>query len=110
MSTYVHHEMFPVGDDSTPYRKLTGDYVSTAKFDGETVLKVEPKALTVLAAEAFRDISHLLRPGHLKQLAGILKDPEASDNDRFVALELLKNANIASGTSRDFDRWSSPTR
>ncbi len=97
MSAYVHHQMFPVGDDSTPFRKLTGDFVSTAKFDGETVLKVEPKALTVLAAEAFRDISHLLRPGHLKQLAGILKDPEASDNDRFVALDLLKNANIAAG-------------
>ncbi|MBI1985976.1 MAG: fumarate hydratase, partial [Rhodospirillales bacterium] len=64
MSKFVHHEMFPVGDDKTPYRKLTGDFVSTAKFDGETVLKVEPKALTVLAAEAFRDISHLLRPGH----------------------------------------------
>jgi len=94
---YVHHEMFPVGDDATPYRKLTGDYVSTAKFEGESVLKVEPKALTLLAAEAFRDISHLLRPGHLKQLANILKDPEASDNDRFVALDLLKNANIAAG-------------
>jgi len=97
MSAYVHHQMFPVGDDATPFRKLTADHVSTAKFDGETVLKVEPKALTVLAAEAFRDISHLLRPGHLKQLAGILADPEASDNDRFVALDLLKNANIAAG-------------
>jgi fumarate hydratase, class I len=97
MSDYVHHQMFPVGDDATPYRKLTGDYVSTGTFDGETVLKVDTKALTVLTAEAFRDISHLLRPGHLTQLSNILKDPEASDNDRFVALDLLKNANIAAG-------------
>ena len=101
MSDYTHYEMFPLsengGETDTPWRKLSGDYVSTSDFDGRTQLKVDPKALTLLAAEAFRDISHLLRPGHLEQLAKILDDPEASDNDRFVALDLLKNANIAAG-------------
>ncbi len=97
MSDYTHHEIFPLGEAATPWRKLTGDYVSTTEFEGRTVLKVEPKALSLLAAKAFRDISHLLRPEHLEQLAKILDDPEASDNDRFVALDLLKNANIAAG-------------
>ncbi len=105
MSDYVHHEMFPLGDNGggnggegdTPWRKLGGDFVSTAAFEGETVLKVDPQALTLLTAEAFKDVSHLLRPTHLAQLAGILDDPEASDNDRFVALDLLKNASIAAG-------------
>ncbi len=97
MDSYAHHEMFSLGTDETPYRKLTGDYVSTAEFDGRTVLKVDPQALTLLAAEAFHDTSHLLRSEHLAQLAAILDDPEASDNDRFVAMDLLKNANIAAG-------------
>ena len=101
MSDYVHHPMFPLGEnggaEDTPWRKLTGDHVSTATFEGETVLKVDTEALTLLTAEAFKDISHLLRPRHLDQLAMILDDPEASDNDRFVALDLLKNANIAAG-------------
>ncbi|MDA1090392.1 MAG: fumarate hydratase [Proteobacteria bacterium] len=101
MSDYNHHKMFPLGKNGrgadTPWRKLTGEHVSTATFEGETVLKVDPKALTLLAAEAFKDISHLLRPRHLEQLASILDDDEASDNDRFVALDLLKNANVAAG-------------
>ncbi|MBT3306782.1 MAG: fumarate hydratase [Alphaproteobacteria bacterium] len=97
MSDYTHHEMFPLGDGDTPWRKLTGDYVSTTEFEGRTILKVEPEALALLAAEAFKDVSHLLRPQHLEQLAKILDDPEASDNDRFVALDLLKNASIAAG-------------
>ena len=97
MSNYVHYPMFPLAAEDTPWRKLTGDHVSTATFEGETVLKVDPQALTLLTAEAFKDISHLLRPRHLDQLAKILDDPEASDNDRFVALDLLKNANIAAG-------------
>ncbi|MBC8337755.1 MAG: fumarate hydratase [Alphaproteobacteria bacterium] len=97
MTEYDHHEMFSLGEADTPWRKLSGDYVTTAEFEGRTVLKVDPKALTLLAFEAFKDISHLLRPGHLEQLAKILDDPEASDNDRFVALDLLKNANIAAG-------------
>ncbi len=97
MNDDTYHEMFPIGEGDTPFRKLTGDHVSSASFEGETVLKVGVEALTLLAAEAFKDISHLLRPQHLKQLAGILDDPEASDNDRFVAMDLLKNANIAAG-------------
>ena len=95
MNDDTYHEMFPIGEGDTPFRKLTGDHVSSASFEGETVLKVGVEALTLLAAEAFKDISHLLRPGHLEQLASILDDPEASDNDRFVAMDLLKNANIA---------------
>jgi fumarate hydratase, class I len=91
------HDMFPLGEDATPYRKLTGDHVRRASFDGEAVVKVEPAALTLLAAQAMVDCQHLLRPGHLRQLRSILDDPEASDNDRFVAFDLLKNANIAAG-------------
>jgi fumarate hydratase class I len=97
MSDYIHHEIFPLSPADTPWRKLTGDFVSIADFEGRTILKVDPQGLSLLAAEAFKDISHLLRPGHLEQLAKILDDPEASDNDRFVALDLLKNANIAAG-------------
>jgi fumarate hydratase class I len=97
MSEFVFHEMFPLGEDSTPYRKLTGDYVSTSSFEGARMVKVRPEALTLLAAQAMVDCQHLLRPGHLAQLRGILDDPEASDNDRFVAFDLLKNANIAAG-------------
>ena len=87
----------PVGPDETPYRLLTTDGVSTFEAAGHRFLQVEPEALTLLTREAMRDIAHLLRPGHLAQLAAILDDPEASANDRFVALELLKNANIAAG-------------
>jgi len=89
--------MFPLGEDTTPYRKLTGEHVGTASFNGETMLTVQPQALILLTQQAFHDISHLLRPGHLKQLSAILDDPEASDNDRFVAYDLLKNANISAG-------------
>jgi len=97
MSAYIHHTMFPLGDDPTKYRKLTGDYVTSSEFDGQKILKVDPAGLKQLTFEAFRDTSHLLRTAHLEKLAAILKDPEASDNDRFVALDLLKNANIAAG-------------
>ncbi len=89
--------LFPLGKDETEYRKLTGDHVSVASFEGEEVLKVEPEALRILAEQALIDINHLLRPGHLQQLRNILEDPEASPNDRFVAFDLLKNANIAAG-------------
>src|SRR3984885_6034264 len=91
------HELFPLGEDDAPYRKLTGDYVGAGDFDGERVIKVAPEALTLLAQQAFVDCAHLLRPAHLKSLAAILDDPEASSNDRFVAYDLLKNANIAAG-------------
>lgn len=94
---FLYSPMFPLGADATPYRKLAIDGVSTTRCDGRAVLRVSPKALEELAFQACRDVSHLLRPGHLQQLANILKDPEASANDRFVALDLLKNANIAAG-------------
>ena len=97
MPDFTFHELFPITAGETEYRLLAGDHVGTAKFDGTDVLTVRPDALTDLACEAFRDVAHLLRKSHLKQLALILDDPEASDNDRFVAWELLKNANIAAG-------------
>jgi len=97
MSDYVHHTMFPLGADETPYRKLTDEYVSVTEINGTEVITIDPKAITLLTFEAFKDVSHLLRPGHLQQLRNILDDPEASDNDRFVAFDLLKNANIAAG-------------
>ncbi|MEN8197821.1 MAG: fumarate hydratase, partial [Pseudomonadota bacterium] len=89
--------LFPLGEDTTPYKKLTGDHVSVAEFEGEEVLKVETEGLRLLAEQALIDINHLLRPGHLQQLANILEDPEASPNDRFVAYDFLKNANISAG-------------
>jgi len=97
MSDFLFREMFPLGEDATPYRKLTGDHVSSACFEGQRMVKVDPAALTLLAAQALADCQHLLRPGHLAQLRAILDDPEASDNDKFVAFDLLKNANIAAG-------------
>jgi fumarate hydratase class I len=97
MPEFQFQEMFPHGPDTTPYRKLSSDYVSVTKFNGRDVLTVDPKALTLLTAAAFHDISHLLRPGHLGQLKAILDDSEASPNDQYVALELLKNANISAG-------------
>jgi fumarate hydratase class I len=97
MSELDFHELFPLGADDTPYRKLTGDYVDTASFAGERVVRVAPEALTLLSQQAFVDCAHLLRPAHLASLASILDDPEASSNDRFVAYDLLKNANIAAG-------------
>ncbi|MBY5620195.1 fumarate hydratase [Rhizobium leguminosarum] len=90
-------DLFPLGKDATPYRKLSGDHVSVDTFKGQEILTVEPEGIRLLAETAFADINHLLRPGHLKQLASILDDPEATDNDRFVAYDLLKNANIAAG-------------
>ncbi len=89
--------MFPLGDSGTPWRKLDIAGVTTSTCDGQTVLRIKPEALTELAVQAFRDVSHLLRPAHLRQLRAILDDPEASANDRFVALDLLKNAGIAAG-------------
>jgi fumarate hydratase, class I len=90
-------DLFPLGKDATLYRKLSGDHVSVDTFKGQEILTVEPEGIRLLAETAFADINHLLRPGHLKQLASILDDPEATDNDRFVAYDLLKNANIAAG-------------
>ena len=97
MNGYIHRELVPLGDDPTPYRLLTADYVATSEFEGQPILKVASEGLTLLADQAIRDSAHLLRPGHLAQLRRILDDPESSDNDRFVALDMLKNANIAAG-------------
>ncbi len=89
--------IFELGADDTPYRLLTKDHVRTIDAGGRRVLQVEPEALKLLTFAAIRDISHLFRPGHLQQLRAILEDPEASANDRFVALQLLKNANVSAG-------------
>src|SRR5260370_20982027 len=98
MSEASFNELFPLGEDDAPYRKLTGNHVSLAQFDGERVVKIMPEALTLLARQAFVDCQHLLRPGHLAQLRAILDDPEASANDRFVAFDLLTNPPIAPRT------------
>ncbi len=97
MSEFHYQEIFELGADETAYRKLGSDGISVREFEGQPMLLVEPEVLEQLAFEAMSDIAHLLRPGHLAQLRKILDDPEASENDRFVALELLKNANIAAG-------------
>ena len=95
MSDFSYHELFPLGADDAPYRKLTSDFVAIGDFEGRQIVKIEPEALTLLAAQAYVDSAHLLRPGHLASLRAILDDPEASSNDKFVAFDLLKNANIA---------------
>ena len=97
MPDFVYTDLLPLGPDETPYRLLTTEGVSTVEATGRTFLQVSGEALRLLAATAMRDISHLLRPAHLAQLRRIMDDPEASPNDRFVALDLLKNANIAAG-------------
>ena len=97
MAGFAYQELLPVGADETPYRLLTADHVSTFSAPGRKFLAVDPAALTLLTGEAMFEVSHLLRPGHLAQLRAILEDREASANDRFVALELLKNACIAAG-------------
>src|ERR1700726_150209 len=94
---YRHTQLFPLGPDTTTYRKLTGDGVRIEKALGRDVLVVAADALRQLAEQAFVDINHLLRPGHLRQLRAILDDPQSTDNDKFVAYDLLKNANIAAG-------------
>jgi fumarate hydratase class I len=98
MPTFEFQELFEAGHHSdTPYRKLTGDFVQQFEAGGRRFLEVAPEALTLLTKTAMRDIAHLLRPGHLAQLRAILDDKDASPNDHFVALELLRNANIAAG-------------
>ena len=94
---FAYSPLLPTVGETTPYRKLTSDFVSRFEAVGQSFLKVEPEALTLLTREAMVEIAHFLRPGHLAQLRSILDDPEASPNDRFVALDLLKNASIAAG-------------
>jgi fumarate hydratase class I len=94
---YKHTPLFPLGADTTPYKKITTDGVRVEKVLGKDMLVVSREALRALSEAAFGDINHYLRPGHLKQLRNILDDKEASDNDKFVAFDFLKNANIAAG-------------
>ncbi|MEY2966051.1 MAG: hypothetical protein RLY50_101 [Actinomycetota bacterium] len=97
MAEFAFTEILPLGPDTTPYRHITNDGVSVVDTAAGRFLRVEPEALTLITELAMRDIAHLLRPGHLQQLRNILDDPEASGNDRFVALDLLKNASISAG-------------
>jgi fumarate hydratase, class I len=92
---FVYQDPLPVEKDTTKYRLLTKDYVSVTNFDGKDILKIQPEALTLLANVAIRDVSFLLRTAHLEKVAAILKDPQASDNDRYVALAMLRNADTA---------------
>lgn len=95
MSAFTYQDMFPLGPDTTTYRQLTTDFVSTGTFQGRNILVVAPEGLTLLAEQAFKEVSHLLRPSHLKLVGAIFTDPDASENDRLVALEMVKNAVIA---------------
>ena len=97
MTEFLYSDILPTTESAVPYRKITEEYVSTFEAGGLKFLKVEPEGVRLLTAEAMRDIAHLFRTEHLAQLSLILSDPEASDNDRFVATELLRNANIAAG-------------
>mgnify|MGYP003338481490 CR=1 FL=1 len=97
MADFSYEDLLPLGNDETEYRKISSEGIETFEADGRTFLKVSPEAIKNLTAEALHDINHYLRAEHLNQLEKILDDPEASNNDRFVALDLLKNANIAAG-------------
>ncbi|WP_137294136.1 fumarate hydratase [Nocardioides dongxiaopingii] len=94
---FLYSDLLPTGADETPYRLVSTEGVSTVEVDGQTFLRVAPEALRLLTSEAMHDISHYLRPAHLAQLRRIIDDPESSGNDRFVALDLLKNVNISAG-------------
>ena len=92
---FIYQDIYAIGPDTTTYEKISSDYVSTSDFHGELILRIQPEALTLLANEAFKAINFMLRPAHLAQVAAILDDPTASENDRMVALMLLRNAEIA---------------
>ena len=96
MADFKYQKPFPVGEDKTIYRKLSSDFVSTVNFEGKKILKVDPKGLELLAKEAMADVGFYLRTAHLEKLAKILDDPEATDNDRFVAHTLIKNQVVSS--------------
>src|SRR4051795_10536014 len=97
MPDFAYAELLPRREDDTPLRLLTREGVRTVEALGRTFLEVAPEALRLLTETAMHDIAHYLRPAHLTQLRRIIDDPDASNNDRFVALDLLKNANIAAG-------------
>ncbi|PWC20465.1 fumarate hydratase [Brenneria roseae subsp. roseae] len=92
---FHYQDPFPLGQDDTEYRLLSSDFVSVTQFEGQDILKIEPEALTLLAQQAFHDASFMLRPSHQQQVASILDDPEASENDKYVALQFLRNSEIA---------------
>ena len=96
MATEFHYQpMFPLGEDKTEYYLLTRDYVSVGEFEGKPILKIAKEGLPAMANAAFRDVSFLLRRSHNEQVAKILRDPEAGDNDKYVALTFLRNAEVA---------------
>jgi fumarate hydratase class I len=95
MTDFKYETMFPLGPDTTEYRLISKEHVRVREFEGNEVLMVEPQALNMLAEQAFKDVAHLYRSEHLEKLKEIIEDSESSDNDRYVALELLKNAVIA---------------
>ena len=95
MSEFNYSPMFPVSADKTEYIQISDSFVTKSLIDGIEILKIDPQALTFLTQRAFKDVSHLLRKSHLKQLKDILDDKDASQNDHFVALTMLKNANIS---------------
>ncbi|ACT11840.1 MULTISPECIES: class I fumarate hydratase FumA [Pectobacterium] len=92
---FYYQDPFPLSKDDTEYRLLSSDFVSVAQFEGQDILKIEPAALTLLAQQAFHDASFMLRPAHQQQVADILNDPEASENDKYVALQFLRNSEIS---------------
>ncbi len=92
---FYYQEPFPLSKDNTQYRLISSDFVSTAQFEGQEILKIDPQALTLLAQQAFHDASFMLRPAHQQQVVDILHDPEASENDKYVALQFLRNSEIA---------------
>ncbi|MEG0500095.1 MAG: fumarate hydratase, partial [Rikenellaceae bacterium] len=91
MAEFIYQEPFPMGKDDTKYRLITKDYVKVIEADGRKILKVDPAGLTLLTREAYNDVSFFLRASHLEKLAAILKDNEATDNDKFVAYTMLLN-------------------
>ena len=95
MAEFTYTPLLPIGEDNTEYKKITAEFVNSFTINGETFLKIDPEGLSFLAQKAFEEVSHLLRTSHLNQLKNILDDEEASENDHFVALELLKNAVIS---------------
>jgi fumarate hydratase class I len=99
MAEFSYTDLLPLGHDETTYKKIAEGGVDATQAFGRSFISVDPQALTLLSRTAFRDIAHLLRPAHLRQLRSILDDPGASPNDRYVARDLLQNANIAAGAS-----------
>ena len=106
---FKYQPMFEKGKDTTEYYLLTKDYVSVSEFEGKPILKIEKEGLTAMANAAFRDVSFMLRRSHNEQVAKILSDPEASDNDKYVALTFLRNAEVAS-SARILVRLSSTVK